>query len=87
MLVYERFQLRLVMLADGRNSRSNVATDTLGVPENEARRDAYEREEPRGYGVSSLSRPMDQTSCDTTRNAQLVASRVNYYVRSISDGA
>lgn len=37
-LLYERFQLRLVMPADGRNGPSSVAADTLGVPENEARR-------------------------------------------------
>lgn len=40
-LVYERFQLRLVMPADGRNGPSGVAADTLGVPER-TRRDAYE---------------------------------------------
>jgi hypothetical protein len=47
--VYERFQLRLVMPADGRNGPSSFAADTLGVPRE---RDATRRLRARGERAS-----------------------------------
>lgn len=76
------------MPADGRNGPSSVAADTLGVPENEARR----RERLRArleeslelpcYGVSSLK---EDDGPITVRDTAHTVGRVNYHVRPISD--
>lgn len=94
-----RFQLRLVMPADGRNGPASVVVaDTLGVPENEPRRlrareetqKESERESPPGLrcvssSSSSLRRPMDRSLCATSATAHTTRTPyMSYRVRSIS---